>query len=191
MWALVAWILLMFCIDVAIRVVKLGFLQLIAPIPIISYIDPQGSKDGMFKKWTKTCISTYVDIFVRLMAISFAIFIINIICTGEMVKLSTGKEITIAQTGILRFAFVQILIILGALLFAKQVPKLIEDLTGIKLSGTFTLNPMKRINEAPLLGKAAAFAGGAVAGAVAGHRVGSTLRGAVAFMEEISTIYGL
>lgn len=177
---LVAWILLMFCIDVAIRVVKLGFLQLIAPIPIISYIDPQGSKDGMFKKWTKTCISTYVDIFVRLMAISFAIFIINIICTGEMVKLSTGKEITIAQTGILRFAFVQILIILGALLFAKQVPKLIEDLTGIKLSGTFTLNPMKRINEAPLLGKAAAFAGGAVAGAVAGHRVGSTLRGAVA-----------
>lgn len=178
--ALVAWILLMFCIDVAIRVVKLGFLQLIAPIPIISYIDPQGSKDGMFKKWTKTCISTYVDIFVRLMAISFAIFIINIICTGTLIKLSTGKEITLEQTGILRFAFVQILIILGALLFAKQVPKLIEDLTGIKLSGSFTLNPMKKINEAPLLGKAAAFTGGAVAGAVAGHRVGSGFRGAVA-----------
>lgn len=177
---LVAWILLMFCIDIAVRVVKLGFLQLIAPIPIISYIDPQGSKDGMFKKWTKTSISTYADIFIRLLAISFAIFIINIICTSKMIKLSTGKEMMIADTGIFQYAFVQILIILGALLFAKQIPKLIEDITGIKLGGTFTLNPMRKINEAPILGKAAAFAGGALSGAVAGHRVGSTMRGAVA-----------
>ena len=49
---IVAWIILL-CIDVSVRVVKLGFLQLIAPIPIISYIDPQSSKDGMFKNGQK------------------------------------------------------------------------------------------------------------------------------------------
>lgn len=178
---IIAWILLVFCIDIAIRVVKLGFLQLIAPIPIISYIDPKSSKDGMFKKWTKVCISTYLDLFVRLIAISFAIFIINIVGSGTITSLSDkSKVISIDNNGFLEFSFIKILIIIGALLFAKQIPKLIEDITGIKIDGKFTLNPMKRINEAPILGTTAAIAGGALSGAVAGHRVGSTWRGAMA-----------
>ena len=43
----VAWILLIFCIDIAIRSVKLAFLQLIAPIPVLSYID-QKKGDKIF-----------------------------------------------------------------------------------------------------------------------------------------------
>jgi hypothetical protein len=165
----IAWVLLMFCIDISIRVVKLGFLQLIAPIPIITYIDPKSSKDGMLKKWTKLCLSTYADIFVRMIAISFAIFIINIIGTGEMTKLSDPSvAITIANYGFFQWAFVRIFIILGALLFAKQVPKLIEDLTGIKLSGAFTMNPMKKIGESPFASAAVGGLVGAGAGAIGG-----------------------
>lgn len=148
---IVAWIILLFCIDVSVRVVKLGFLQLIAPIPIISYIDPKSSKDGMFKKWTKVCFSTYADVFVRLMAISFALFIINIIGKGEMTRISDPREFIKLTT----HPFVKIFIMLGALLFAKQLPKLITDLTGIELSGKFTMSPIKRVAEAPLIGGAA------------------------------------
>ena len=38
----VAYILLMFCIEIAVRTVKLAFLQLIAPIPIVTNIDNNG-----------------------------------------------------------------------------------------------------------------------------------------------------
>jgi hypothetical protein len=149
---IVAWIILLFCIDVSVRVVKLGFLQLIAPIPIISYIDPQSSKDGMFKKWTKVCFSTYADVFVRLAAISFALLIINIIGKSEMTRISGDPTDVIKLT---THPFVKIFIMLGALLFAKQLPKLITDLTGIELSGKFTMSPIKRVAEAPLIGGAA------------------------------------
>ena len=37
----VFWIFIIFLIDLSLRVVKLAFLQLISPIPIISYIDPK------------------------------------------------------------------------------------------------------------------------------------------------------
>lgn len=149
---IVAWIILLFCIDISIRVVKLGFLQLIAPIPIISYIDPKSSKDGMFKKWTKVCFSTYADVFVRLAAISFALLIINIIGKSEMTRISGDPTDVIKLT---THPFVKIFIMLGALLFAKQLPKLITDLTGIELSGKFTMSPIKRVAEAPLIGGAA------------------------------------
>ena len=61
----VAAILLIFCVDVAIRSVKLAFLQLIAPIPVLSYID-QKKGDKIFNNWMSECVSTYLDVFIRL-----------------------------------------------------------------------------------------------------------------------------
>ena len=52
--AFLAYVLLVFCFDVAVRSVKLGFLQLIAPIPLISKIDPKKG-DEVFGKWVKEC----------------------------------------------------------------------------------------------------------------------------------------
>ena len=66
----VAWILLLYCIQTAIRVIQLAYLQLIAPVPIFSYIsDP----DGTFKKWLKQCTSTYLDLFIRCAIIYFIV----------------------------------------------------------------------------------------------------------------------
>lgn len=141
-----AWILLLFCFDVATRSVKLGFLQLIAPVPIISYVDPKSGKDGMFKKWVNECTSTYISLFGRLVAIYFAVFVISEIINGRIYSITTGKT----QTNV----FVIVFIIFGALMFAKQLPDLISNITGIKLGGGFTLNPMKKLGEAPLIGGA-------------------------------------
>lgn len=155
-------VLIQFCFDIAIRSVKLGFLQLIAPIPIISYIDPKSSKDGMFKKWLKTCLSTYADLFIRLLALFFAIFVITALLNNSMVSISTGDPVSFWTD-----PFVKIMIILGALLFAKQLPQLISDLTGIKLNGGFTLNPMKRLGQSPFAAGAVGAVGGAVGGMAA------------------------
>lgn len=143
------WILIIFCIDIAVRSIKLGFLQLIAPIPIISYVDPKSGKDGMFKKWYKACFSTFLSLFIRLLALYFAIFIISRMC--EMTDVITGERVD--------DWWVKIFIILGTLIFAKQLPKLIEDISGIKMDGGFTLNPLKKLEKEALGGKLLSTAG--------------------------------
>lgn len=139
---LAAWIMVMFCFDIAVRSVKLGFLQLISPVPIMSYIDPKKG-DEIFKKWLSECGSTYLSLFLRLLALYLGIYIITL---AEV----EAEGLTL------------VFIILGILLFMKEVPKLVMNIFGIKDSGGFTLNPLKKIAEVPLVGKtSAAVIGGA------------------------------
>ena len=170
-------LLITFCMDVAMRSIKLAFLQLMAPIPIISYVDPKSGKDGLFKKWYQMCFKTFLSLFVRLLALYFAIFIISKVADGKMVDIIDGSYVS--------NCFIAIFIIIGALMFAKQLPKILEGL-GIKLDGDgkFFLNPLKKFEEQAAGGKRiTGAAGGMVAGAVGGRgffgRVGSALTGSV------------
>lgn len=154
-------LLITFCMDVALRSIKLAFLQLIAPIPIISYVDPKSGKDGMFKKWYQMCFKTYISLFIRLLALYFAAYIIGRI--DRMVDIVDGSYVT--------NSLVKIAIIIGALMFAKQLPKILEGL-GIKLDGDgkFFLNPLKKFEEQAaggkqILGLGAAGAAAGLAGA--------------------------
>lgn len=148
-------LLIVFCFDIAVRSVKLGFLRMIAPIPIVSRIAPKKGKE-VFDKWFKQVINTYLDLFIRLIAIYFAVFVITLV--------TQNLGVVDAVTGFRRSpnAFVVVFIILGALLFAKQLPKIIEDLTGVKMDGKFTLNPMKKLGDVPVVGRAAATTVGGV-----------------------------
>jgi hypothetical protein len=154
------YILLVFCVDIAVRSVKLGFFQLIAPVPILSLLDPREKGSGMFNKWVKAVSSTYMGLFIRLIAIFFAIEIVNLISSGENeLTLSSGESPNL---------FVKVFIIFGALLFAKQLPKLLEDLFGAKMDG----GNMKMVNN---IGKKAALGtaglvGGGVASAIGNYR---------------------
>ena len=170
-------LLVTFCMDVAMRSIKLAFLQLMAPIPIISYVDPKSGKDGLFKKWYQMCFKTFLSLFVRLLALYFAVFIISKVADGKMVDIIDGSYVS--------NCFISIFIIIGALMFAKQLPKILEGL-GIKLDGDgkFFLNPLKKFEEQAAGGKRiTGAAGGMVAGAVGGRgffgRVGSALTGSV------------
>ena len=158
------------CMDIGLRSIKLAFLQLIAPIPILSYIDPKGGKDGMFKKWYDMAFKTYLSIFVRLLALYFAIYIIGRV--NNLVDIIDGSYVT--------NGYIKIFIIIGALMFAKNFIKILESL-GIKFDGGFEINPIKKIRDQALggkqlLGATGAVAAGATAGAVNfGHRLGGTL----------------
>lgn len=143
----ITYILLLFCIDISVRSVKLCFLQLIAPIPLVSKIDPKKGNE-VFGKWLKECTSTYLDVFIRLVAIYFAIFIISSISLKpyNMVDGSTFTGIT----GV----FVAVFLIIGTLNFARELPKLIGGIFGIDFKGMggFTLNPAKKFGATPILG---------------------------------------
>ena len=175
-------LLIMYCMDVALRSIKLSFLQLIAPIPILSYIDPKSGKDGLFKKWYQLCFKTYLSLFIRLLALYFAVYIIDKVADMQLVDIIDGSQ----QTNFL----ISIFIIIGALMFAKDLPKILEGL-GIKLDGggKFTLNPIKKFTEQAAGGKKILGAGkglaagamvgtaGALTGAGIGRGVSATLGG--------------
>lgn len=142
-----AYIFIVFCFDVALRCVRLGVLQLIAPIPILSRLDPGSEKSGMFSKWLKDCTSTYLSLFIRLLGVYFAIAIIIQITSNDMYWQGTQSPISFAD-----YPFVKIFIILGLLMFAKQLPQFIENLTGFKMDSG-GMNLKKKVGSIPLAGK--------------------------------------
>ncbi len=172
-------VLVSFCFDIAVRSLKLSFLQIIAPVPIISYIDPKSGKNGIFSKWLKEVGKTWADIFIRLAALFFGIYAIQAVTTQQSLEgLDTQYKF-----------WVDLFLIIGALIFAKKLPKLLENILGIKIDSGFTLNPMKKIRDQALGGKfigdipkktfglGAGLAGGMIAGGVAGAQVGAPTRG--------------
>lgn len=170
----VTFIFLMFCIDIAIRAVKLGFLQIVAPIPIILYMDPNGKSSGALTKWLKLVGQTFLELFIKLAAMYFSIYLLKTLILNNNGNISTisGKTAYSFQTE----PMLMLLILIGSLMFAKKLPEIISNLTGLELkSDSFkaTANAAKKIVGATVtvataaLTVATAGAGGAVSNAAA------------------------
>lgn len=71
------YVLVSFCIDLGIRVFKLAFYQIIAPIPILMYIIPE--KKSVFDNWIKATMATYLEVFIRLFVMFGVVFLAQII----------------------------------------------------------------------------------------------------------------
>ena len=116
-----------YVIDIGIRVAKMAFLQIIAPIPIMAYITkPSG---GMFSKWLNDLIKTYLSLFMRLITIYFAMFLISILASN-MGNNTGGVFGDTSNVSAIIKLFGHLVLILGVLLFAKDAPKLLENLLG-------------------------------------------------------------
>lgn len=164
-----ALLFLNFSFDVAVRNVKFCFLQIIAPIPIILNIEPgdaKGDKKSL-SWWTKECLKTYVDLFIRVATVYFGVFLINIL-------FGNGNSSVAGSTN--TSGWFKIFMVFGILLFVKQIPDLIGKAFGIDVKGQFSLNPLKRLREDKLTGGLI----GAGVGLVTGQSVGSIIRGAQA-----------
>lgn len=151
---LVLVMLLGITLDIAKRVFKLIILEIIAPIPIMSLIDPKGSKDGAFSKWIHSLISTFLDIFIKLGLVYLIIVLIHMIVNSGS---EGGLFSNWPQDDSFRGTYLTVLLIIGLIFFAKEAPKFIKDALGIKDSGGGLFDDVKSI------GKAASFVGGAAA----------------------------
>lgn len=151
-----ALLFLSFSFDVAIRNVKLCFLQIIAPIPIILNIEPGDTKSDKkpLNWWIKESLKSYTDLFIRVATVYFGVFLINVLFgSGDTVTGSTNTSV-----------WFQVFMILGILLFVKQIPDLIGKAFGIDVKGQFNLNPLKRIGDSRLASMAVGGAAGLVTG---------------------------
>lgn len=156
-------VLIVIAVGVAIRSVKLSFLSLIAPLPIITYIEPKDNSNSMFNKWLKETIKTFLELFIRLIAFYFAILIITKILTNSNgVAGYSGTAYTFKD-----YPLVIIFLIIGCFLFALQLPKLIENLFG-SLGGF--MRDAK--STAAVAGGIAGVTGGIIGGAI-GNAIGT------------------
>lgn len=132
-------ILLSMSLDVAIRTIKFGFLELIAPIPIASYIDPKSSKKS-FDSWVHNTLSVYADLFIRLGVIYFVLYLFDIIFSSASLSYNINGE----DIGLWRSSLVNVAIIIALFMFAKSAPKFICDVLGIKGDGAGIGDMFKR-----------------------------------------------
>lgn len=145
----IVYILIMYSIDVGIRYAQLIFLQIMSPIAIMGYLSPK--KDNMFQKWGKQCLSTYLDLFIRISLIYFVLLIIETLGTAyNSGSLFEGLE---GISGSMR-VFTYIVLIMGLLAFAQRAPKLLSNLfPGLGGSGIgFGLKASDRV--APMAARA-------------------------------------
>lgn len=128
--AFVLLVLLSYCIDIAIRTIKLAVYQLIAPLPILARIAPgeQGSK--IFSNWLKATISTYLEVFIRLAILFFAVLMVKLVVQNLPTLLIGGGFIS-GNAGFTVYLFAQLFLIVGIILFVKQAPGLIKEITGL------------------------------------------------------------
>ncbi len=122
------YIMLSFTLDLGVRVAKLAFCQLVAPIPVIMRAMP--GKKGTFDKWLKLTLSVFFEIFVRVAIMYISIYLINGLVDSDIWDsfFSGGIQGKLAL----------VVIIMGILTFAKQAPKMISDVLGID-SGSLKL----------------------------------------------------
>lgn len=158
-----------YAIDIGIRVAKLTFFQIIAPVPVILRITkPSG---GTFSKWSSNLIKTYLSLFLRLITIYFAMFLIQLI-TDSFGSTEGGIFANAGSISTIVKLFAGLIVIIGILLFAKEVPKLLEDFLGSAGGGGFSPKSIAKkvggITGAPLIGGALG-----AAGALAGRGIGA------------------
>lgn len=155
----ITWMLVLYCIDMGARIIQMIYLEVIAPIAIIGILSPK--KDNIFQKWLKQVITTYLDVFIRLVLINFIILICN-----KILIQATANAIT-------EGFWVQLAIILGLLVFAKKAPKLLEELFPKMgaAGGSLGLKAGDR-NIGRVLGAALGLGTGAVVGAATGFAQG-------------------
>lgn len=154
--------------DVGIRVAKLAFYQIIAPVPIIMRVtQPNG---GMFSKWMKHLIDTYLQLFLRLITIYFSMFMIELVMNG-LADVNGGIIPFSSDTSAIVKLLSYFMLIMGILLFAKEAPKMLEELIGGGFGGGggFGLKSIgNKFKSAPLVGKGLARGASRLAGATTG-----------------------
>lgn len=156
-----AYLFISFAIDVGVRVVKLGVLQVIAPIPVIMRITKP--KGGIYDKWFKEITKTFLMVFERLIVIYFAIATISIFC-GEHGLIANLPD-NASSANIITRLLAKVILILGTLSFAKEAPKMLEDLFGMKIG---EISIKKKLDENTYAKKVAGLGATAGLGLVGG-----------------------
>ena len=157
-------VIISFCFDLAVRVVKLAFYQIIAPICIACRIIP--NKDSIYKNWWKAVCKTYLAVFIRVFIMNLAVFLMTELTQTDFWG-SLCNPAEFECSGVVKFLAYAFLI-MGLLTFVKQSTKLIDEIFGL---GDVKLGITDKLREGGGFTAAAAARAG-VRGTAAGFKNG-------------------
>ena len=171
--AITVFLLFSITLKVAIRVFKMIILEMIAPIPVLSLLDISDKKDQAFYSWLRTLISTFLDIFLSLGTIYIVLYFINALATDKLF-IDYGAAEGLKEDP-MRLAYLKVILILGLLKFAKDIPGFVKSIIGVKDD-----NKELSATIGGIVGGMTGTALGAVGGLVGGRSLTGALTGAVA-----------
>ncbi len=116
--------LIIMCIDLALRSVKLGLLQLIAPIILCGYIF-KGTE--LLQKWIKEVITTWVLLFLKVAMVVFMVYGLALL-PGFLEKIEFPEG-----SGKITKGLVKMFILIGLLQVIKQLPNIINSVFGTNI----------------------------------------------------------
>ena len=185
---LILWVIIVYTIQLGVRLLQLAYLQLVAPIPIMMYLEPK--KNDTLGKWANQCLVTFLDFFIRIAIMYFAIFIIDLIIKNGS---SSVFMATFGNSNLATKLYINIIMIIAVLIFVKRVPNLLKEVFpalnsaatldfGLKppkeavqvtkaITGAATAGAIGLIGGGPgLANKLMGFAGGALKGGYGGFK---------------------
>lgn len=109
----------LFTLQIGVRMFQLVYLQIVSPIPIAMYITPKG--DDQLKKWGQQCLTTFLDLFLRIIIIYLAMFLIEVVRDNNDFK-------TLFGGGALYNTYVTCILMIAILIFAKKIPNLLKEI---------------------------------------------------------------
>lgn len=126
------YVIFSFCLDLGVRAVKLGFMQLMAPVPIMSLILPGSKGKEIFNSWVKKTLSYYAEVFIRIVIVFLGLFLISNISSiwDNLMSVTDGYNLSFGVPVV-----VKVLLIMGIVAFMRQAPKLISELFGLNGDG--------------------------------------------------------
>lgn len=142
-----------FCFDMALRVCKLAFFEIIAPIAIFCNVIPK--MEDVFKKWLSNTTKTFISVFTRIIVMNFGVYLISVIVNNADLGLNNAGNWFLNLIA-------KCFLILGIVMFMRQAPKLLSDLFG------FGDGDMKLGIRDKLKSSGAFVAGAAIGGATTG-----------------------
>lgn len=144
----VLFFLMAMAIEIIIRNFKIVIIQMIAPIPIIMYMNPN---DKMFNEWIKQYAGAFLDLFIKLLGIKLVSILISQVINPIIANSNYDFFLTIAY-------------LLATITFMKVVPDFVSKILGIKDMGGTLKDSMKMIKSGLMAGAGGAVATGAIAG---------------------------
>lgn len=136
---IIVYFLIIFCMDTALRLIKMGFLELTAPISVIAYIF--GGND-ILKKWWKEVTSTSLSVFGRIAALAFMVLVL------ARVPVFLGENFSEEHA-----KWATLFMIIASLIFVKKVPEMIERIFGLKIGAQGGISG--RLGQMAVVGKLA------------------------------------
>ena len=121
------YLIVKYCLDLAVRFLKLFVCQILAPFAMIEYMI-NGSQDGVFKNWKNTVLGSYFMIFTRVFALWFTVFIMSLMSGNLSGSKYTSGTLLASNDGLLRA-----IIIIAVLAFMKDLPKILSSIFGLDL----------------------------------------------------------